>query len=256
MNLKQLVLLLLGALLFASCSKIYSPALYHQDIAYMPKPTSFDSVKSATYVSAGIYMNADVNEFKDFLTSGQLNISEGHAFNHFNLAYGAFAVLGNYNNGTIDKGQSYYFPNEYFAAVGGRLSGDFFVKSGRADIRYIGFEAAYSHEWGGYAYFRRTVQSVPYFYVDPRTDLFTVGLTSEIIFHPVNNTGVRHGIRLFLGTTLGHNDLDGTYYANNGGSEDIFRQVFPKVSYFMQVKKFFWTVEWGESFMLRLGMRF
>ncbi|HEY8930233.1 MAG TPA: hypothetical protein VIM55_13630, partial [Mucilaginibacter sp.] len=92
---KYLLLLLLFAVIMTSCSHVYTPALYHQDIAYQPKPASFDSVKSRTYVSAGLGGNSNTN-YNDFLISGQLNLSQGHVFDNFNIAYGGFAVFGDY----------------------------------------------------------------------------------------------------------------------------------------------------------------
>jgi hypothetical protein len=258
MNLKQLLTLLAGAILFASCSKVYTPALYHQDIAYQPKPASFDSVKSATYASAGFngYSNAN---YDDLLVSGQANISRGHVFDNFNLAYGAFGVFGDYQNSAISKGQANYFSDRFFGAVGGRASANFFVNSGRTDFRFIGIEMAYSHEFGDYATFRRSVMGQPDFYVDPRTDLFSIGLTTEVLFHNVNNPDFQHGIRGFIGTTVGHNDLFDTYYtsaADRSGTGKLFHELYPKVSYFFKIKRYFGTFEAGENIFIRFGLKF
>src|SRR4051812_44208526 len=89
---------LIGILLLtSSCSHLYAPAMYHQDIAYQPKPTSFDAVKSSTYISAGLNNYSGIN-YTDWLTSGQVNLSVGHAFDNFNVAYGAFGVFGDYQH--------------------------------------------------------------------------------------------------------------------------------------------------------------
>jgi len=255
MNLKQLYILFILAVLFSSCSKVYSPALYHQDIAYQPKPASFDSVKSATYISGGLntYLGAD---YDDMIVSGQANISQGYVFNNFNLAYGAFGVLGDFGNNVIQKGQPNYFTDKYFGAIGGRASANFFVTQGRTDIRFIGIEMAYSHEFGDYANFRQAVQSQPNYYADARTNLFTIGLTSEILFHNVNNPGFQNGIRGFLGTTLGYNPLYSTYYTGDNSSARIFHDIFPKISYFIKVKQFFGTIEAGENIFVRFGYKF
>ena len=255
MNLKQLLLLSCVAILSASCTKFYGPALYHQDIAYMPKPASFDSVKSATYISGGFngYTAGNIN---DILTSGQINLSEGYVFNHFNLAYGAFGVVGDYNNGTISKGSPNYFTDKFFGAAGGRISGNFFNNSGRTDWRVIGFEAAYSHEFGSYANFRQTVQSVSDYSVDPRTDLFTVGLTSEVLFHNVNNPDFQNGIRIFVGTTFGRSEYGDSYFINAIATQGAITNIFPKASYFIKIKKYFGSIEVGEGVMLRFGLKF
>ena len=256
MNLKNIYLLLLLPLVFASCARVYTPALYHQDIAYQPKPASFDSLKSATYISGGLNAYSNIN-FTDFLTSGQLNISRGHVFDNFNIAYGAFGVFGDYQNGAISKGQTNYFSDKYFGAIGGRFSANLFIKSDRADFRFLGVEMAYSHEYGSYANFRQSLNNnLEGYYVDPRTNLFTIGLTTEVIFHSLNNSDLEHGIRGFIGTTLGRDDLNDTYYGDQTATDKMFRRFFPKASYFIKFKNYFGTVEVGEGFMLRFGYKF
>lgn len=243
------------AMVLASCSHVYSPALYHQDIVYQPKPTSFDKEKSANYISAGLnaYTNTNLN---DGIVSGQLNLSRGHVFNNFNVAYGAFGVLGDYQNGSSDTKAANYFSDKFFGAVGGRASANFFVTQGRADIRFIGIEVAYSHEFGDYASYRQNLQRIGGYFVDPRTDLFTVGLTTEVIFHNRDDEGFQHGIRGFLGTTLGHNNLDDTYYGDNTSTEKMFRHIFPKASYFIKFKDYFGTIEAGSAIFVRFGYKF
>jgi hypothetical protein len=255
MNLKILSTICCATVLFASCSNVYEPALYHQDIAYMPKPASFDSVKSASYVSAGVnaYNAYNVN---DLLVSGQVNLSRGYVFNNFNLAYGAFGVFGNYDNGTIAKGQPNYFSDKFFGAVGGRFSANAYTNLGRTDFRFIGFEAAYSHEFGSYANFRQYLNTQPNYFVDPRTELFTIGLTTEVIFHSRKNINFEQGFRGFFGTTLGHNELDDTFYTDQTATDKLFRTFFPKVTYFIKYKNYFGTIDGGTDFFIRFGLKF
>jgi len=260
MNLRRPILLVITATLFASCANVYTPALYHQDIAYMPKPASFDSVKSATYASAGINGNYNQN-YVDMLISGQFNLSRGYVFNNANLAYGVFGVLGDYENSQIQQGQPNYFNDRFFGAVGGRFSANLFSNTGRSDFRFLGIEMAYSHEFGDYLNFRRSVENVPGYYVDPRSDLFTIGLTTEVLFHPIGNTNIQHGIRGFLGYTFGFDDLETNNYYNyynqtqNNGSK-LLSSVFPKASYFIKFKKYFGTVEFGQNIFIRFGLKF
>jgi hypothetical protein len=242
-------------LLLSACSHVYSPALYHQDIAYQPKPTSFDREGSASYISAGLntYTNTNLN---DAVVSGQLNLSRGYVFDNFNLAYGAFGVAGDYQNGSADQSKPNYFSDKFFGALGGRASANFYVHNDRADFRFIGIEAAYSHEFGDYATYRQSLQNQPGYYVDPRTNLFTIGLTTEVIFHNRDNNDFQHGIRGFLGTTLGHNNLDDTYYTDVTATTRMFRNVFPKASYFIKYKDYFGTIEAGSAVFIRVGYKF
>jgi len=242
-------------LLLSACSHVYSPALYHQDIAYQPKPTSFDKETSASYVSLGLggYTNTNLN---DGVVAGQFNISEGHRFDNFNLAYGAFGAVGDYQSGSTDTKSASYFSDRYFGALGARASINAYVQSGRADIRFIGVEAAYSHEFGDYATLRQNLQKIGGFYVDPRVDLFTIGLTSEVIFHNQNDKDFQHGIRGFIGTTVGHNNLDDTYYKDETSTTRMFHNIFPKASYFIKYRDYFGTIEAGSAIFVRFGYKF
>ena len=256
MKIKSIPVLFLGAVMFTSCSQVYSPALYHHDIAYQPKPTSFDTAKSATYISGAFtaYPSAD---FNNTLVGGQINLSQGYVFNNFNLAYGAFGSFGDYQNGSGVKSSPSYFTDKFFGAVGGRASANFFTTSDNVDFRIIGIEAAYSHEFGAYANYRQWVNglNLPNVYVDNRTDLVTLALTTEAIFHNRNNT-LTHGIRGFIGTTLGNNPLDGTFYNSDTPQERFFRNIFPGASYFIKYKNYFGTAEIGNQFFIRFGLMF
>jgi len=256
MNIKNPLTILFVAASFASCSQVYSPALYHHDIAYQPKPTSFDTAKSATYIS-GAFAAFPSADFNNTLVGGQINLSRGHVFDKFNVAYGAFGSFGDYQNGSGDKASPTYFTDKFFGAVGGRVSANFFTTSDNVDFRFIGIEAAYSHEFGAYANYRQRVNSLGLsnVYVDSRTDLLTLALTTEAIFHNRNNT-LTHGIRGFLGTTLGSNPLNGTFYSSDTPQERFFRDIFPGASYFIKYKNYFGTAEIGNQFFVRFGLAF
>ncbi len=242
-------------ILFSSCSHIYEPALYHQDIAYMPKPTSFDSIRTSNYLSGALVAHSNSN-FNDFLISSQFNISRGYVFDHFNIAYGAFGVLGDYQSDQSSNSASNYFSDKFFGAAGARFSANAFAKMGRADFRFIGVEVAYSHEFGSYADFRQYLNKIPGSFVDPRTDLYSIGLTTEVIFHNRHNINFEHGFRGFFGTTLGYNQLDYTYYKNQTSTDNLFRTFFPKLTYFLRYNKFFATIDGGVDFFVRFGYRF
>ncbi|WP_295720817.1 hypothetical protein [Mucilaginibacter sp.] len=244
-------LLILG--LLSSCSDhIYGPALHHSDIAYMPKPMSMDSAKSATYISGALVLDFSPN-LNDQLTSGQVNISHANTFKNFNLAYGAFTSLGNYANSDLQPNDPFYFKNKFFGAVGGRLSGNFFINSdSRTDFRIIGFEAVYSHEFGDYANFRKAVTGQPNFYTDTRTNLFTGGLTSEIVFHG-RKPDTQMGFRVFVGETFGNDNI---YNNSNNNYVTYKTPTYVAFSYFVQFKQYFAVVEGGTYVQFRVGLKF
>jgi len=251
-----IAILSISAIAFlSSCSQVYRPALFHQDIVYMPKPASFDKESTANYVSAGLNVHSN-NNMNDAIISGQLNLSRAHTFKNFNVAYGAFGSLGDYQNGSSDKSAANYFNSKYFGAVGGRFSANFYVHQDRADIRFIGVEAAYSREFGDYADFRKMLVMQPGDRVDARTELVSVGLTSEVLFHGKNNTAVQHGIRGFLGTTFGYNPINEEIYDNDTATQRMFRNIYPKASYFINYNQYFGTIEVGSAVFLRFGIKF
>jgi hypothetical protein len=231
---------------------LYGPALYRSDLAYLPKPLSSDSSHHANYVSAAIYSGsgAGPSNDDDVLTRGELNIGQGFTFSHFNVGYGVFGTLGDYSNYTDPSGSS-SFSSKFFGAAGGRFSADAFVTLGRVDIRFIGFEIAYSHEFGDYAVYRKEVD-VPYTYTNKRTDLTTLGGTSEVIWHS-SDPNIQFGLRLFMGNTLGdyayhYQNMTFTYY-NNGVSGSL--------AYFMQIHRYFFVGELNNNGgQLRFGLRF
>ena len=244
-----------SVILLSSCSRVYTPALFHQDIAYMPKPASFDEKKTANYLSAGLNMHTN-SSYNDVLVSGQLNLSRAHTFDNFNVAYGAFGTFGDYQNGSDDQSKPNYFRDKFFGAVGGRFSANAFVNSDNVDFRFIGVEAAYSHEFGDYATFRKTIATQPGFNVDTRTELFSMGLTTEVLFHSQNNTRLQHGIRGFLGTTFGYNTVNETLHNDDTATERMLRNLYPKAGYFIKYKDYFGTIEVGSAVFLRAGIAF
>ncbi|MGZ3752541.1 MAG: hypothetical protein ACXVB0_08475 [Mucilaginibacter sp.] len=242
--------------LFSACSNhTYAPALFHQDIAYQPKPASYDSVKTASYISGGINFYTDPT-WADMLVSSQFNYSRGHVFNNFNIAYGAFGILGDYEHGSSSSPAPNNFTDKFFGAVGTRASANLFTSYERMDFRYLGIEMAYSHEFGSYANFRQTVSTLPGYNVDTRTDLLTMGLTSEVIFHNIKNTNIQNGIRLFIGGTFGNDAFNEKYLSHRYIEPGIFNTIFPKVSYFLKVNHFFSTIEAGKQVFLRAGYSF
>jgi len=247
-------------------TNLYGPALYKNDISYLPKPLSSDSLHHASYISLSTTSTngTDPDNSNDQLTRGEINFGQGFTGKGFNIAYSVFGTAGSYDNMTnLVTNDSHYFNSKFFGAFGGRFSANTFITSGRVDIRIIGFEMAYSHEFGGYATYRKSVTDTANFYTNNRTDLVTLGGTSEVIWHS-HDPKIQFGFRVFIGYTLGDNS-----YRNNGvtspDSYDPFTQnnsqsyiaQHSSLAYFMQIHQYFFVAEVnGAGGQLRLGLRF
>ncbi|HTI57447.1 hypothetical protein [Mucilaginibacter sp.] len=256
MKLKLLVILVCPAVIYSSCSNhVYAPALYHQDIAYMPKPASFSKEKIANYASAGLNVYSDPT-YINSQVSAQLNYSQGFKSDNANFAWGVFGVAGNYERSSDSNEPNPDFKDKFFGAYGARLSANLLAKYDNLDWRYLGFEAAYSHEFGAYADFRKQVVNNADYVVDARTDLFTIGLTTEFVFHG-QDPEIVHGLRGFLGTSFGKNILnDPRYDSDTDFNTRLFRSLVPRASYFINVKRFFAVAEVGNAFFIRAGVKF
>jgi hypothetical protein len=253
---------LLISVAFSSCFtqgpkiNLYGPAMYAKDVAYQPKPMSSDSVHHATYASLTYYsgnVGNDKND-NDAITSGQFNIGQGYTFSNFNLSYGAFGELGSYQNETnSDVTQPHYFNTKYYESLGGRFSANVFITSGRVDIRFIGFEMAYSKEFGAYPAYRDGLNGQPNYFINNRTNLLTLGGTSEVVWHS-ERAPVQFGLRLFIGQTIGDNT-----YRNPSQPGQLYYPQFQtlSVAYFMQLKHYFFVGEVNPvGGTLRAGLRF
>lgn len=235
---------------------MYAPALFHQDIAYQPKPMSSDTAKTANYLSCGLNYYTDPT-WQDMLVSAQFNLSRGHTFNNVNIAYGVFGVMGDFDKGSSSGDlPAEKFTDKFFAAVGARASANLFTTYERMDFRYLGIEAAYSDELGDYADFRKSVSNVPGYHIDPRTQLVTIGLTSEVIFHNQNNINIQNGIRFFIGRTLGSDEFNQEHLQHTDLEPRVFNTFFPKMAYYLKVKNFIGTIEAGKQIFIRAGVSF
>lgn len=218
-------------LFLASCSSnIYSPALFKHNIAYQPKPMTFDQKKNATYLSGSLGLHQMVN--LDNVEFGEISISRGHTFQKGNLSIGAFGFAGrvNSNYNAIDSMNIYRFKNLSFEGFGLRASGNFSTSFGRTNWRFLGFEAAYSKEFGAYSNFRNTIFNKPGYYTTLSSSVFTAGLTTEIIWHSKSSVENQYGFRVFIGRNFG--DLS---YINNLSENSTFYRLSSSNSFFMQL---------------------
>lgn|GEM_PF-303124 len=251
---------------FSSCqtTKIFTPALYHTDIAYLPKPTSVDSNHLQTYISGGLGSISGYNNI-DLITVYQAEVSQGWIFKNFNLAYGGFANAGNVTNtpntpDSVNRKDPYFFDQKGFSALGARVSMNFYQNSGRWTYRILGFEAAYSHEFGDYALYRQSILNAPNYSTTAQTNLLTLGASSEILlegrFHPYN----KFGFRFFAGQTIGNYN----FVLENGAKYFSASRIAPYINYafFVQLRNYFLVADYNSliydlsSIRIKIGYHF
>ncbi len=249
--------------LYSCAQNIYTPALFKNDVSYLPKPMSSDIKKSDTYFS-GTYGGSIGSNFNDQINFGEIDISEGHVFNPFNIAYGIYGFTGNIRNNNYSDSLHNLDPNVFqtksFSGIGARLSGNLFdMVSKRTDFRMIGFEASYSKEFGDYAAYRTAVQNLPGYYSYTSNQLFTLGGTSEIIWKSMSVPELQYSFRLFIGKTFGdfnsvfaladHN----TYYSNSDYNN---KSVLEALSFNMRFRHIIFSFESNGSVFFLDNLRF
>lgn len=235
-------------ILLSSCgAAYYGPARLGSDIAYQPKPMLADSIKSNTYLNATYTLGSGTN-LEDENSYLEFNLSRAHALKNVNLSYGCYGYLGNYANGTLDPQNNHYFVSKSYGGYGFRFSANYVMASGRTEFRFPGIELGYSKELGQYADFRRDVLNQADFFVNPNTQLFTLGGSAEVIWHQRKYKYNRFSFRLFIGKTP-HNN----YYIYN--SETLYDNLLDNViswSFLYQHKRVSFLYESAGG--LKLGM--
>ena len=212
------------------------PAFYNNDVSYQPKPIAADSIHHAIYLSGSIIQGQGANS-NDMVNAGQLNLSMAVTTKHFNFSLGAFGGLGNFENKTVPDSQAYFFRNKSTGLGGGRASFNYYITSGKVDIRIIGIEANYSHEFGEYADFRKQVLGQPYYFTITRTDLFTYGASSEVAWYGPDPS-FQYAFRLFFGQTS-----PGFTNFNPETFQFQTQKFAASRAYFMQIKNVFMIVD-------------
>ena len=237
--------------------KYYDPALLHTDISYQPKPMAVDSLKQAKYISAGTNQKEIYNGSNsyDWVFMVQSDLSRAHTFKRLNISYGVFGMTGYIENGLINEGDTYHYDKKSFTAMGARGSVNSFFTKGNVDYRIIGAEFSFNKEFGDFAAFRKIIRDEPYYYTLHNTQLFTAGLTSEVILHSRKKTSSQLAARLFIGRSF-------NTMAYLGPESDEGLPKSPEVnnaqlSFFGQLKRFHAVIEvvpYGTQ--ARLGYRF
>jgi hypothetical protein len=251
---------LLLMLMLAGCSSAikvnyYEPAVYKADISYQPKPMSADSFKSATYISGGYNQKqTSSEESADIAHMFQLFLSRAHTFSNLNISYGASGLAGYLKNNMMEAKDPFYFKRKPFSSLALNGSINTYVNKNNVDYRLLGAEFSYSREFGAFKDFRNEIYHQPNFYSVTNRELFTAGLSSEIIFHLEDDVSTQFGFRLFAGKTLTR--------MNYQGQSDV--GVIPKelnpytatFAFFFQKGPFNTVLEAGTSSQLRFGYRF
>ena len=275
---KELILACLLLLLTSCTKRFFAPALLNNDVSYLAKPASFDSSRHAGYVSGALGIASGSNN-NDGVFAGNLELSQGHTFKHFNLAYGTYGFAGGYfgekSSNTVTTTSflgsrsstqivnPYPVGNKSVYGGGLRFSANLYKKIDDVDLRYLGIEAHYSREFGDYLNYRKKAYQMPDYFVSTNATLLTAGFTSEVLFHSPNYKTTQHAFRLFVGRTLGAADrlhnVDGEQYGYT------LQTVLVAISYNLTIQRFTGTAETtftqnsmiaSTSLRLKMGYRF
>jgi hypothetical protein len=187
----------------SSCTRsYYAPGLYHNDVQFMIKPHSKDSVKTRVYAS-GVYLAQNGAGSQGGSQSGLLNIYRSHTLPHFNLSYGALGYTGVYSRTkTEDNGTISPLVNKSFYGYGLNGSGSFYLSTRKTDFRIIGIDLTYSHESGSFLAFRKAQVGQPNVSSAAQDGMFSYGIFTEVIIKPGANTNF--GFKLFVNQTPGN----------------------------------------------------
>ena len=238
--------------------KKYNPAMVSLNLGYMPRPTSFDSTRSAVYISGGFMKDyqefSPVNGSEDMLSLGVFSINKGLIYKNVNFAYGADFFAGNFKNKSLKASDPGYFNKMSLSGVKFKSSLNYYQTIRSFDLRIIGFDLAYSKEFGDFAKFRKVISNTENRYAIPATSLLSGGLSSEIIFKTRRSFIKRYGFGINLRTTF--NDLTYQGLDENGQKGGIKSGFAPSWSIYVQTKHLYFVGESSKSGSMNLGYRF
>ncbi|MCJ8211950.1 hypothetical protein MUY27_19685 [Mucilaginibacter sp. RS28] len=186
--------------LLCSCKSEYlTNAMFQNDVQYMAKAHSTDSVKTHTYASGVLAIHSGDQFGNAYGTAGMLNVYQSHtlAEPNLNVAYGVFGYAGNYSR-TSDNNNSKSTADfsKGFSGIGGNFSISGYIPGKKADWRVLGVDVMYSKEFGDYAAFRKQGINNDDYTFYPSSRLFTWGLFSEVLIK--NSDDVSLGFKLGL----------------------------------------------------------
>lgn len=168
-------------LLFSSCARHYYPsAMFQNDVQYMAKPHSSDSVLHGTYASGAFLTTFNTGNISESGAAGLLNVYRSHTLKHpdLSVSYGVLGFAGNYYGHMADNPDGL---NKSFYGLGANFSISPYIKGENVDWHIIGLDLVYTKEFGDYAAFRQKGINTENYIFYRKTDLFTYGIFTEAI---------------------------------------------------------------------------
>jgi len=207
----SLLLLLVGLYGCIGRQAYYVSPLYGLNPVYRTVPLKTDSIKTATYANATLAFG-DANEGKQDKTFSFMgSLSRSHSFGKFGAHYGAGLIVGAYrvnpydsfgNSRSVDyKAINERAGNYSFGAVGMNGGIHLATPGNKGELRFPGFEASLSNEFGKYSGFRNELPDSAATYIN-RSKLFgTAGIYMEVLSKKGTN-GVL-GFKMGYGKSVG-----------------------------------------------------
>lgn len=248
-------ILLIAISLLSSCDVYLTPAILGHNIAYQPKPMVADSLKTKNYVSAS-YATSSTPDGSINFGMGMLNYNRAYVDKNLNFSYGGFIDYGvAQNNPSSNKDLATF--NKGFFNIGLRTNIGYHITSsnGNTDYRLINWENAFSIESGDYVDFRKNgynthvnnTDNTGDIYFSKQTNVWTTGLSSEIIWRSRRHAETHHAFRLFIGGTpnvisnFNFNQQNALPYLAHSRLNFSF-------SYYLQLKRYYMTYEVGQDY--------
>ncbi|MEJ2884157.1 hypothetical protein [Pedobacter sp. GR22-6] len=242
-------------LLISSCKTYLSPAVLGNNIGYLARPMLSDDKHSATYVN-GAYAAA-LSPSGLSIEMGMLTAHRSHTFNSFNLSYGAFGFLGKamQGNSAVELNEDELPPfKKSTYGLGLRTSMGYQLVSGNGNtnFRLINWENSYSVEAGDYLNYRKSLFNKGLYSdisVSDQKNVWTTGLSTEIIWHARRNKNIQHAFRYFIGFTPGAlNSFDNgnSAFKNEYGNTPSSKSF----SYFLKIYRVSLTYEYSSNINL------
>ncbi|NCD69478.1 hypothetical protein [Mucilaginibacter agri] len=168
-------------LMFSSCAKHYFPsAMFQNDVQYMTKPHSSDSVRHGTYASGAFIGNFNMGNISESGDAGLLNVYQSYTLKDpkLSISYGVLGFAGNYYGHQENNPDGF---DKSFYGFGTNFSISPYIIGDKIDWHLIGLDLVYTKEFGDYAAFRQRGINTENYTFYRKTDLFTYGIFTEAL---------------------------------------------------------------------------